>query len=186
MDELFLLPPAVAAMPRSYWEAQPKLSSQLLLLQPSEHEFNRVQAATNAASNVEYDMEILNTLYINTALVLPHKVYDVLSSEFKPQKNAGSEESAKHENYLGDSTLAWDPDLALKTAKFVHFSEWPLPKPWSSAVDTSVEDVRTLCMDRSWSGSTMYCREGNIWVILHDDFRRRRKEVCGLDPSSLR
>ena len=121
MDELFLLEPAWVAMPRAYWlgfEGR-VLSSQLLLLQPSEYEFDRVMNATQNAGGSDYDMDILNTLYQDSAMILPHRRYDLLTGEFRADD---------HQKYLQDSQQQWDPDAVLKETKYIHFSDWPLPK----------------------------------------------------------
>jgi len=178
LDELFLLPPCAAAMPRSYWEAQPKLSSQLLLLEPSAHEFARVEKAIAEAGPTDYDMEILNTLYRDAALVLPHKIYDLYTREFTLQRDTG----ANHERYLGDESARWDPDVAAETAKFIHFSDWPLPKPWLKADSALVDKIKPPCVNDDATDQEMHCREQQIWLGFYEDFRRRRKEVCGLDP----
>lgn len=121
MDELFLLEPAWIAMPRAYWLGFENriLSSQLLLVQPSEYEFNRLMNATDNAGDNDYDMDILNTLYQDSAMILPHKGYDLLTLEF------GYDE---HQKYLQDSQQQWDPDAVMKETKYLHFSDWPLPK----------------------------------------------------------
>ena len=177
MDELFLLPPSPAAMCRSYWEEQPKLSGQMLLLEPSAHEFARLEKAVAVTGPKDYDMEILNALYRDSALILPHKIYDLYTREFTPQRNTGS----KHEKYLGDESAQWDPDTALKTAKFIHFSDWPLPKPWIKPNATLFDEVKPPCVTDIASGGED-CRDRDIWLGFHEDFKRRRKEICGLDP----
>ena len=121
MDELFLLEPAWIAMPRAYrlgFEDR-ALSSQLLLLQPSEYEFSRVMNATDNAGDDDYDMDILNALYQDSAMILPHRRYDLLTGEFR-----GNE----HQKYLQDPQERWDPDAIFIEAKYLHFSDWPLPK----------------------------------------------------------
>lgn len=121
MDELFLIPPSPVAMPRAYW-LDPNdrvLSSQLILIQPSEFEYERIAKATREAGQGEYDMEIMNNLYRDSCLILPHRPYDLLTGEFR---------SENHYDYLGNKEAAWDPDAALKEAKFLHFSDWPRPK----------------------------------------------------------
>ena len=121
MDELFLLKPAWVAMPRAYWlgfEGR-VLSSQLLLLQPSVYEFDRVMNATKYAGDNDYDMDILNDLYQNSAMILPHRRYDLLIGEFRGDD---------HQKYLQDPQHQWDPDMTVKEAKYIHFSDWPLPK----------------------------------------------------------
>lgn len=166
-------------MPRSYWETQSplKLSSQLLLLEPSAHEFARIEKAIADAGPTDYDMEILNTLYRDTALVLPHKIYDLYTREFTPQRDTGS----NHEKYFGgDESAVWDPDAAVQRAKFIHFSDWPLPKPWIGADPKLVEEVAPPCVRNNNSATD--CRDREIWMGFYEDFRRRRKEVCGLEP----
>lgn len=108
-------------MPRAYWLGFEDriLSSQLLLLKPSKYEFERLMKAIETAGNNDYDMDILNNLYKDSGTILPHKPYDLLTGEFR-----GDE----HKNYLGDEQAKWDPDAMYKDAKFLHFSDWPLPK----------------------------------------------------------
>ena len=121
MDGVFHLEPACIAMPRAYWlgfEGR-VLSSQVILLQPSSYEFDRVLNATENAGNNDYDMDILNTLYRDSAMILPHRRYDLLTGEFRGDD---------HQKYLQDPQQQWDPDAILKEAKYMHFSDWPLPK----------------------------------------------------------
>ena len=122
MDELFTIPPAPVAMPRAYWLdfKQRTLSSQLILLQPSQLEYARIAKAINEEAS-GYDMEIMNTLYRDSCFVLPHRPYDLLTGEFR---------SDKHADYLGSKEEVWDPDEVFKEAKFLHFSDWPVPKVW--------------------------------------------------------
>ena len=77
MDELFPIPFAAVAKPRSHWEKQPKLSSQLMPIEPSAHEFARLERAIAELKPNAYDMEILNSLYGSTALVLSHRTYNL-------------------------------------------------------------------------------------------------------------
>ena len=179
LDELFLLPPSRVAMCRAYWETQPKLSGQILLLEPSAHEFARLQNASAVAGPNEYELEILNAVYGDTAIVLPHRIYDLYTREFTAQRDTG----ANHEKYLGDETEVWDPDVALQMAKFVHFSDWPLPKPWLKADQKLIEEITPPCIgDETAIGHARNCRERDIWLGFYEDFRWRRKDVCGWEP----
>lgn len=45
----------------------------------------------------------------------------MLSAEFRGKD---------HVKNLGSSEEVWDGPQALKDAKFVHFSDWPVLKPW--------------------------------------------------------
>lgn len=122
MDELFLMTPAFVAMPRAYWLGfgDRVLSSQILLLEPSKEEFDRVMNVTQASGKNDYDMDILTTMYQDSALVLPHRPYNLLSGEFRG--------TGDHQNYLGSSRQTWNPEAVFKEAKYLHFSDWPLPK----------------------------------------------------------
>ena len=121
MDELFLLPPSPVAMPRAYWLG-PKnktFTSGLMLIQPSDFEFGRIMDEITEAPSDMYDMEIMNKLYGDTALVVPHRPYTLVTGEFR---------SKSHEGYLGNEEELWDAEKILKDAKYLHFSDWPVPK----------------------------------------------------------
>ena len=124
MDELFLLPSSSVAMPRAYWEwnnEKPQLSSQLLLVEPNATEFNRIMRFMNTADRGDFDMDILHKMFFGSAMVLPHKDYDLLTGEFKNGKNG-------HEKYLGSPEAVWNATKVLEEAKFLHFSDWPIAK----------------------------------------------------------
>ncbi|PYH90397.1 nucleotide-diphospho-sugar transferase [Aspergillus ellipticus CBS 707.79] len=172
MDELFLLPPCPVAMPRAYW-MNPNdrvLSSQLMLIQPSTFEFNRITAAIQDAGAQEYDMEIMNNLYKDSALILPHRSYDLLTGEFRGEA---------HSAYLGNSLELWDSEKVLKEAKFLHFSDWPIPKPWIQAQPAVIEDKKPPC-DLDPETGEEDCRTRDIWLGFYSDFAQRRQDVCDM------
>ncbi|KAJ8120592.1 hypothetical protein ONZ43_g2736 [Nemania bipapillata] len=123
MDELFLMPPCPVAMPRAYWLLPDTkiLSSQLMLVQPSEVEFDRIMKKVESSSRNDYDMEIVNYIYGDNAMILPHRPYDLLTGEFRGDD---------HQNYLGTDREEFDPVAIFNEAKYLHFSDWPVPKPW--------------------------------------------------------
>jgi hypothetical protein len=167
MDELFLIPSCPVAMPRAYW-LDPKdhiLSSQLVLIEPSEMEFQRILSAINSVGSNEYDMEIVNRLYSDSAMILPHRPYNLLTGEFRGKN---------HSQYLGNDVEHWDPEEVLAEAKFLHFSDWPIPKPWL-ATPAMVDKTTPACdMDRS-TGQGTDCRAQKMWVNFYTDFAKRRK-----------
>ncbi|KAI5290748.1 N-acetylglucosaminyltransferase [Ascosphaera aggregata] len=112
MDELLLLPSVPVAMPRAYWLDPDKriLGSHVLLVEPSAAEFRRVMKAIEKAKNNEYDMEILNNLYRDSAMVLPHKQYGLLTGEFR---------SNIHFAFLGNKDEEFDPEVVIKRAKYM-------------------------------------------------------------------
>lgn len=167
MDELFLLPPTPIAMPRAYWLSQPFLSSQLLVLTPSFTEWTRLSRYMASHPDAGFDMDILNTLYKDTALVLPHRGYDLLTSEFRHNRT-------DHARYLGTSE-AWNATAALAEAKFVHFSDWPVRKPWYA------DEVGRTAREPEChgEGKERDCADRDIWTGLYKAYARKRKEICG-------
>jgi hypothetical protein len=165
MDELFLLPPAPVAMPRAYWLNQPFLSSQLVLIQPSTYEFARIEEAIQTAKGGDFDMEIVNNLYNNSCIIIPHRRYDVLTGEFRGK--------GSHASYLGNTYETWDPEVAFKEAKFLHFSDWPVPKPWIDASDGVIEDNQPK-YKLGHDNVTEDCRARALWLGFYADFKARR------------
>jgi alpha-N-acetylglucosamine transferase len=184
MDELFLLPPAPVAMPRAYWMSENFfLSSQLIVIEPSEAEWKRVEYAMDHHEGHDYDMDILNKLFGKTSMVIPHRGYDLISGEFH---------NMEHENYLGSPNEKWDPKKALGEAKFVHFSDWPMPKPWLEPLAGMVEENQPECRRVSSETEELDCADREVWLGIRKDFTERRQRVCGREydgtarPSSKR
>jgi hypothetical protein len=184
MDELFLLPPAPVAMPRAYWMSENFfLSSQLIVIEPSEAEWKRVEYAMDHHEGHDYDMDILNKIYGKWSTVIPHRRYDLISGEFH---------NAKHENYLGSPNEKWHPKKVLEEAKFVHFSDWPMPKPWLEPLPGMVEKHQPECRRVSSETEELDCADREVWLGIRKDFTERRQRVCGREydgtarPSSKR
>ena len=179
LDELFLLPSAPVAMPRAYWLASPTLTSLLLLVTPSPAELDHLLTTLHhwraddpalTATHPTIDMGLLNARFADSALILPHRPYALLSGEFRIHT---------HTAYLGGppSLEPWDPDRVLAEAKLVHFSDWPLPKPWIMWPWEGLAEVQPDCVGAKGSG---VCRERIIWKELYEGFRERRKDICRL------
>ncbi|KAL6411481.1 hypothetical protein AUP68_05195 [Ilyonectria robusta] len=177
MDELFLLPPSPVAMPRAYWLYPDKqiLSSQVMLIQPSEVEFSRIVEKMKVAGQDDYDMEIVNYLYRDSALILPHRRYDMLTAEFR-QDN--------HAMYLGSDSEVWDPVAAYNDVKLIHFSDWPISKPWLHTPKELLDELQPKCSNTT--SGTRDCASRDVWNSVYADFRRRREEICSLDPKPKR
>lgn len=137
-----------------------------MLIQPSTAEFARVQRRIEAAERDEHDMEIVNDLYLDSAIVFPHRGYAMLSAEFR-----GSDE--QHAIYLGSEDEMWDPVAAYEEAKMIHFSDWPAPKPWIRMSDEDREEYQPQCV-AEYDGRED-CTERKIWNSLYEDFWERRK-----------
>ncbi|KAM7204685.1 Nucleotide-diphospho-sugar transferase [Naviculisporaceae sp. PSN 640] len=169
MDELFLLPPCPLAIPRAYWLYPEKkiLSSQIMLITPSEAEFKRITAKIEHATPDDYDMEIVNYLYADSALILPHRPYDLLTAEFRREKD-------NHGYYLGNEEEEWDAVKIFNEAKFLHFSDWPVPKPWLNAPESLREEKQPQCKEQGGKN----CVEREIWNGIYEEFKERRGRVC--------
>lgn len=164
IDELFLLPSAPVAMPRAYWLDQLFLSSQIALIEPSYFEWKRVQEVMSH-DNAGFDMDILNIIYKDSCLVIPHRQYTLLSVEFR---------NTNHSRFLGSEEEKWDGSKALNDAKFVHFSDWPFPKPWFRAPDEIKANYEPICGEEL-AGQEPDCTDRDIWRGLYADFRQRRQ-----------
>ncbi|KAJ9648594.1 hypothetical protein H2199_001449 [Coniosporium tulheliwenetii] len=171
LDTLFFLPSAPVALPRAYWmDASPKpLTSLLVLLEPSQHEYNALMSAAAgvaprrgevgavraagearaAGAAAKYDMELLNDRYADSALILPHRPLFLLTGD-------------------------------LASASLIHFSDWPLPKPWIMWPQGQLAEMVPRCWESPGTSQESGCRDREVWLGLYGDFRRRRKEVCRL------
>ncbi|KAK2000300.1 glucose N-acetyltransferase [Colletotrichum falcatum] len=172
VDELFLLPPAAVAMPLAYWLYPEKdiLSSQVMLVTPSAAEFARVKDRIDNGPQDEYDMEIVNTLYRDTALIIPHRPYDLLTRTFGGDHMAG---------YLGSDTEVFDAVAVYNEAKFLHFSDWPVHKPWLDSPQDLVQAHQPKCVVKDGAED---CTTRDLWLSFYADFRARRKQVCENPP----
>ncbi|RSL65893.1 hypothetical protein CEP54_004003 [Fusarium duplospermum] len=168
MDELFLLPPVPVAMPRAYWlwPDRETLAAHVMVIEPSKAEFVRVMDKIRSASGREYDMEIINSLYHDRALILPHRGYAMLTGEFR---------SDNHTKYLGSEVEVWDPAMAYSEAKLIHFSDWPLPKPWMPMPEEQRQKLQPNCTNAA--DGTEDCTARIIWNSLYTDFKKKRKSV---------
>ncbi|KAF9874132.1 alphan-acetylglucosamine transferase [Colletotrichum karsti] len=174
VDELFLLPPSPVALPRAYWlfPDESTLSSQIMLIQPSEAEFSRVKSKIGSAGENDYDMELVNQMYKDSAMILPHRPYDLLTGAF-------CDDSDRHRWYLGNDYEVWDPVVVYNEAKMVHFSDWPMPKPWLDAPDNIVREREPKCVMKE---EVEDCSARDIWHGIYRDFKERRKRVCDTSP----
>ncbi|KIV99039.1 uncharacterized protein PV09_09214 [Verruconis gallopava] len=187
LDELFSLPKAPIAMPRAYWSDGPPslwpFTSLVMLVEPDSGEMPAMmeilrqwQQKPDYSRSKKYDMDLLNHRFALSTTVLPHRPYAMLTAEFR---------SKDHRAYMNqgidmshDESEIWDPDKALKEAKLVHFSDWPLPKPWIMWPNEGLVEMQPQC-DDDFKGR---CREREIWKELYEDFRRRRSKLCKISP----
>jgi alpha-N-acetylglucosamine transferase len=173
MDELFFLPDTGVAMPRAYWQLPEhrRLTSMLILLKPSrsEYEYLMHSAFTSEGQIKKFDMELLNEQFGDSAMVLPHRQYGLLTGEFR---------KTDHSYYLGNDYEAWDPHKILEQASLVHFSDWPLPKPWVMWPSKLLAEILPKCTNKPGTPEESGCGNRDVWKGLYDDFRQRRKVLC--------
>ncbi|KAF2145326.1 glycosyltransferase family 8 protein [Aplosporella prunicola CBS 121167] len=174
LDDLFFLPAADVAMPRAYWELPytRKLTSLLVLLKPSVQEYEALihAAFTSEGTVKKFDMEILNDRYRDSAMVLPHRAFALLSGEFRAKD---------HSHYLGNDYEIWDTDDMLRELRLVHFSDWPMPKPWVMWPQALLKDMLPKCRSNPGTPRESGCDDREVWRELYDDFRGRRRDICG-------
>jgi len=188
LDELFLLPKSPIAMPRAYWTDLPPgqwpMTSLMMLIEPNPAELRGMLDTLRSwwmdqspTRSKKYDMELLNHRFGSSATVIPHRPYALLSAEFR---------RTDHSAYLGTINAPvslrsqWNADAALKEAKLVHFSDWPLPKPWVMWPHDAISEMQPNCTKLNSGVYQNTCREREIWKELYNDFRRRRKDHCKL------
>lgn len=133
-----------------------------MLVQPSAVEFDRVMKKVEGSTPDDYDMEIVNQLYSNQAMILPHRPYDLLTGEFRGET---------HEKYLGTDREEWDPVAAFNEAKFLHFSDWPVPKPWFFMQEVVRESNQPDCVQKNGQKD---CSARELWNGFYTDFWDRR------------
>jgi alpha-N-acetylglucosamine transferase len=152
MDELFLLPQVPVAMPRAYW-LDDTMSSQLMVIEPSQIEFERIENAFTHRNE--------------ECLVLSPQKYNLITGEFR---------NNQHHRYIGSSTEKWDASRALKEAKYLHFSDWPYPKPWSEYSHVTHERLQPDC-EITLEGEED-CSSRDVWDGIYDEFLSRRQVSC--------
>ncbi|KAJ5772943.1 hypothetical protein N7457_007839 [Penicillium paradoxum] len=171
MDELFFLPSSPVVMPLAYWveHEKPKLTSAMILIQPSVAGFHRTMDAISRANCSMFDMEIMNLMYGDTNLTIPHRPYILLTGEFR---------SKDHKAYLGNAHEKWNAEKIFREAKYLHFSDWPVPKPWNTPLPDVMEDSQPPCELNPATGKEDDCHAQKIWLGIYEDFQKRREEIC--------
>ena len=140
-----------------------------MLIQPSTKESAKILSAVYTKQKDDYDMEIINKLYANNSMILPHRGYDLITGEFRKDEK-------DHAQYLGSAEEEWDAAKVLKEAKYVHFSDWPFPKPWINAVNETTKAMAPKCSVQK--DGRVDCSDRDVWTWLYDDFRERREAFC--------
>lgn len=158
MDHLFQLPAAPVAMTRAYWLDQPYYNTQLLVIQPDLSTFEALVATSKQLGG--FDMDVLNFMYNSTCLTLPNE-YNIVTGEFKRKE---------HSRFLGNGHGgSWDPEKAVSEAYYVHFSDWPVRKPWLNSRGEELEEGAPDC--------PYGCAEREIWLRLYRTFQNELQQI---------
>lgn len=171
LDSVFLLPKAPLAMPWVYW-GKPTgwaFSNQLMLISPSATEFAKIEVEVANASSNDYDLTVVEKLYKNKALKIPQRPYHLMTGELR---------RTDHSKYMGSSSKKWEPEEALGRSKLLHFSDWPIPRPWASAPQVMLNKHMPKCQKSEWFGATN-CKDRMLWMKLYTDYAMKRKGLCG-------
>ncbi|MCJ1479102.1 N-acetylglucosaminyltransferase [Lambiella insularis] len=175
MDGLFMIPSARVAVTRAYWRlpAIKAFSSRFLLIEPSTAETSRLIAAAESTRlpRNELAMDVVNSVFEDSAMVLPHQQYGLISEEFRV---------GDHRRFSGNDYEKWNPKRVLREASLVHFSDWPLPKPWVMWPRNLLQEKIPLCEINPGTDNEAGCESRDIWMALYGDFRKRRKDICAL------
>ncbi|KAF2181283.1 glycosyltransferase family 8 protein [Zopfia rhizophila CBS 207.26] len=128
MDHYFLAPLSRLAVPRAYWLgdvdqssfAEQTICSHVMLLQPNEYYYHTIMNETQRS--LDFDMEIINHLFKNSAMILSYRRLALLAGEFRKKEH--------REYLLEEPDSEWNAHAEVSRSFLVHFSDWPLPKPW--------------------------------------------------------
>ncbi|KAL3440134.1 nucleotide-diphospho-sugar transferase [Aspergillus insuetus] len=176
MDHLFLNTLAPVAVPRAYWlnDADSSIKDQMLgshvmLIAPNQGNFHRI--IDEAKSSGAFDMEVLNTLFRDSAMILPHRRYALLTGEFR---------NKDHARYLSeDKDAEWNAMAEASRAYLVHFSDWPLQKPWLPHSEQQWQQVLPECPeDDVATEDRPRCADRLIWTGFYTDYQLDHKAVC--------
>jgi hypothetical protein len=163
MDDLFLLPAeSPVALPRAYW-LQDTLSTSIMLASPSAEDFERITARVNKGREGEEDVDIIEALYGDSCLVIPHNPYLLLTGEMRREE---------HSAYLGPGDDKWEAMRVMGEARYVSFSDWP------ESNKTLKEEGPPKCKVTGSKGEAaggMNCGDRDVWMGLQEDFRERRE-----------
>lgn len=99
-----------------------------------------ITARGKVRKSTDYDMEIINKFFNNMLKsnngkvgILPHKVYGVLTGEFKEKYHSRFTVEPQYLPFVNKYSLVqWNVSEFLPSIKLVHFSDSPIPKPWET------------------------------------------------------
>lgn len=176
MDHYFLAPMAALAVPRAYWLngkdsaiAEQVLGSHVMLLEPNEARYNKI--VDEAQSSGDFDMEVINHLFKDSVMILPHRRLALLTGEFRAKD---------HRSYLSpDEDDDWNATGEVSRAYLVHFSDWPLPKPWRHHSTSEWEKIRPECDENEEEKDDRpKCADRVMWEGFYEDYNNDKARYC--------
>lgn len=79
---------------------------------------------STSISTSKVDATVINHMFRDSAMILPHRRLALLTGEFRNQD---------HSKYMApDEDEDWNVMGEVSRSVLVHFSDWPLPEPWIS------------------------------------------------------
>lgn len=177
MDHYFLAPMATIAVPRAYWltdggdhVGHQVLGSHVMLLEPSKGMYKRV--IDEAIQSKEFDMEVINNMFNTSAMILPHRRLALLTGEFRAKD---------HTKYLApDIEEDWNAMAEVSRAYLVHFSDWPLPKPWRQRSKAQWEAALPECSpNEKPQEDRPKCADRVMWMGFYESYDRDKEKLCG-------
>lgn len=176
MDHYFLSPAAPVAVPRAYWLnerstdiAKQVLGSHVMLIEPNEGRYKKIM--DEALRSGDFDMEVVNHMFKDSAMILPHRRLALLTGEFRAKD---------HTKYLApEEDEEWNAMGEVSRSFLVHFSDWPLPKPWLPRTKQQWEASLPECRDDDVEREDRpRCADRVMWSGFYEDYDRERSQQC--------
>ena len=188
LDHLFTAPDADMLLPEAYYvpNTERVLSSAIMVVKPGEELFQHAIALARNATSSDYDMEIINQLamseeYKRSTGILPWKRYLILTGIFrdptsyfyttaKPVRSENEILSVTEFNEHG----TWSARKVYDEAYYIHFSDWPIPKPWVDDKGVQVGMHGPKCRDPLLDPAKKAdgdCEEVQVWREIYRAFR---------------
>lgn len=176
MDHYFLAPLAPVAVPRAYWLGdkdmplgEQVLGSHVMLIEPNKARYEKI--VQEAIESGDFDMEVLNHMFKDSAMILPHRRLALLTGEFR---------ASDHQKYLApDQDEEWNAMAEASRAYLVHFSDWPLPKPWISPSDAQWKAALPACPEDEQDRSDRpRCADRTMWEGFYQEYRDDMDRYC--------
>ncbi|KAF2011833.1 glycosyltransferase family 8 protein [Aaosphaeria arxii CBS 175.79] len=180
LDHYFLAPLSRLAVPRAYWLndidsasiAEQTICSHVMLLQPDQYYYDTIMNETQRSKN--FDMEVINSLFKGSAMILPHRRLALLTGEFRTRD---------HQKYLREEPDAeWNAMAEVSRSVLVHFSDWPLPKPWKPRSQQQWEDAQPACDENDERDKEKEdrppCADRMMWSGFYETYDMEKQKVC--------